>query len=220
MPCRILLALLHEGADGGRGAVQDRDLVVLHDLPPAIPGRGVRGALVHDPGRRVRQRPVDDVRMAGHPADVRGAPIHVIRLDVEDHLVGVARTYQITGGGVDDALRFRRRARRVQQVQELLRVDRHGRARLGLPVHDVRPPYVATRSHRRIDRVAEPARDQDMLDRRSAGDRLVGRGLEGGRLAPPPAAVGGDQDLRLGVVDPAGKGLGRKAAEDHRVGGA
>ena len=42
----------------------------------------------------------------------------------------------------------------------------------------------------------------DALDRGRVCERLVGRGLEADRLAPPPAAVGGDQDLRLGVVDP------------------
>ena len=88
---RQLHALLHERADGGRGAVQDRDLVVLDDLPPAVPGRGVRGALVQDPGRRVGERAVDDVAVAGHPADVGGAPVHVVGLDVEDRVVAERR---------------------------------------------------------------------------------------------------------------------------------
>ena len=38
------LALLHERADRGRGAVQDVDLVVLDDLPPAVPRRRVRAS--------------------------------------------------------------------------------------------------------------------------------------------------------------------------------
>ena len=56
-----------------------------------------------------------------------------------------------------------------------------------------------------------------MLDRRGLGDRLVDRRLERRRLAAPPAAVGGDDELGLGVVDPPGERLGREAAEDHRV---
>src|SRR3712207_8640932 len=37
--------------------------------------RGVRGALVHHLRRAVRERPVDHVGVAGHPADVGGAPV-------------------------------------------------------------------------------------------------------------------------------------------------
>ena len=42
--------------------------------------------------------------------------------------------------------------------------------------------------------------------------------LSADRLAAPVAAVGGDQDLRPAVVDPARQGLRREAAEDDRVG--
>ena len=34
---------------------------------------------------------VDDVRMAGDPADVGGAPVDVVRLEVEDVLMGRGR---------------------------------------------------------------------------------------------------------------------------------
>ena len=42
-------------------------------------------------------------------------------------------------------------------------------------------------------------------------------GLERDDLAATPAAVGGDDDVGLGVVDPIDDGLGGKAAEDDRV---
>ena len=47
-----VLTLLHECPDRGRGAVQDRDLVVLDDLPPAVPRRRVGRSLVQQPCRR------------------------------------------------------------------------------------------------------------------------------------------------------------------------
>ena len=155
--CRERLALLHEGADRGRGAVQDRDLVVLDDLPPAIPGRRVGRALVQDAGRRVGERPVDDVAVAGDPADVGGAPVDVVGLDVEHHLVAVRRAQEIARGRVQDALRLGGRARGVEQVEHVLRVDRDGRAVLGLAVDDVVPPVVATLGHGHG--VAGPAHD-------------------------------------------------------------
>ena len=51
-------------------------------------------------------------------------------------------------------------------------------------------------------------------------ERAVDRGLERGGGAAPVAAVGGDDDLRLGVVDAGGQGVGREPAEHHRVRGA
>ena len=84
----VLDAPLHAGADRGRGRVEDRHLVALDDLPPAVLGRVVGRALVHHDGRAVGERAVDDVAVAGDPADVGGAPVDVVVLEVEDELVG------------------------------------------------------------------------------------------------------------------------------------
>ena len=67
--------------------------------------------------------------------------------------------------------------------------------------------------------VAQPPHDQHVLDGRGRGDRLVRGGLEVHGLAPAPAAVGGDEQLRLGVLDAALERLGAEAAEDDRVRG-
>src|SRR5699024_9929778 len=75
--CGDLLAPLHEGADRRGGGVQGGDLVLLHDLPEPALVRSVRCALVHHLGGAVEQRPVGDVGVSGHPADVGGAPVHV-----------------------------------------------------------------------------------------------------------------------------------------------
>src|SRR4029079_17186687 len=48
---RVLDAPFHAGTDRGRRRVEDRDLVALDDLPPAVLGGEVRCALVHDPCR-------------------------------------------------------------------------------------------------------------------------------------------------------------------------
>ena len=83
--CRILGSPLHAGADRGRRRVHDRHAVALDDLPPDVLVRIVRRSLVHDAGRAVGERPVDDVAVAGDPADVGRAPVDVVvRLQVED----------------------------------------------------------------------------------------------------------------------------------------
>ena len=53
-----------------------------------------------------------------------------------------------------------------------------------------------------------------------SAERDVRRRLEQRGLAPAPAAVGGDEHLRLGVVDAVGQRVGREPAEHDRVGGA
>ena len=52
------------------------------------------------------------------------------------------------------------------------------------------------------------------------GARLVDRGLQRRGCAAAVAAVGGDHDLGLAVLEPGGQGVGGEAAEDHRVRGA
>src|SRR5690606_22285573 len=102
-----LLAPLHAGADGRGRGVDDGDAVHLDDLPPAAAVRGVRGALVGHLGGAVEQRAVDDVRVAGDPADVGGAPVDVrVRLEVERVLVRERRLREVAAGGVQDALRL------------------------------------------------------------------------------------------------------------------
>ena len=82
------VAPLHERADRGRRGVEDRDAVPLDDRPEPVLVRVVRRALVHDARRAVRERAVDDVGVAGDPADVGRAPVDVgVGVQVEDVLV-------------------------------------------------------------------------------------------------------------------------------------
>ena len=71
-------APLDEGADRGRRGVEDRRLVALDQLPPDPLVRVVRRPLPHHAGRPVGERAVDDVGVAGDPADVGGAPVDVL----------------------------------------------------------------------------------------------------------------------------------------------
>src|SRR5204863_8443603 len=70
---RVLRAPLDAGADRGRRGVHYRHAVALDDLPPDVLVRIVGSALVHHAGRAVGERAIDDVAVAGDPADVRRA---------------------------------------------------------------------------------------------------------------------------------------------------
>ena len=76
---RLLRADLAQHPDGGGRGVEDVHPELLRD-PPGPPAVGVVGhALVDHRGRAERQRAVDDVGVAGDPADVGHAPVHVVR---------------------------------------------------------------------------------------------------------------------------------------------
>ena len=76
-------------------------------------------------------------------------------------------------------------------------------------------PDVAPRRH--IDRRAGAPDDDDMVDAADLGDGRVGVGLERHLAAAAQAFVGGDDDVRLAVLDAAGERIGREAAEYHRM---
>ncbi len=100
----------------------------------------------------------------------------------------------------------------------MLAVERQCRAVRRLGIDDVVPPVVAPVDHRRIRRgVAEASNDENVVHRRGRQQRLVDRRLQEGGLPAPPAAIRGDDELRLRVVDPARQGFGREAAEDDGV---
>ena len=81
------LALAHQRANRGRSGVELVDLVLVADIPEAT-GVGIsRDTLEHDRGGPVAERAVDDVRVAGDPADVGGAPVDVAVVIIEDVLV-------------------------------------------------------------------------------------------------------------------------------------
>ena len=215
---RPLVAPLDEGADRRRGGIQGSDLVLLDDVPEPVLVGVLRHALEHDRRGAVDQGAVDDVAVAGDPADVGRAPVDVVGLEVEDVVMRERGTDCVTAGGVDDALGLGRGPRRVEDVEHVFGVDLDGLVVRRLAGDDVVPPDVTPLDH--VDVVTRPPDDEDLLDRRRLGQRLVDHLLEGHGAAGPHRAVAGDQELGLGVVDAVPEGVGREAAEDHGVGGA
>ena len=145
-----LVARLHQRADRGRRGVEDIDLVLVDDLPEPRHRRIIRHAFEHQRGGAVGERAIDDVAVAGDPADVGGAPINVAVVIVEDVLMRHRRVDQIAGGGVQHALRLAGRARGVEDEQRILRVHVGARALRGDHVLGLVVPDVTHRIH--VDR--------------------------------------------------------------------
>ena len=70
----------------------------------------VRHAFEHQRRRAVRERAVDDVAVAGDPADVGGAPVDVAVVIVEDVLMRQRGVDEIAAGRVQHALGLSGRA--------------------------------------------------------------------------------------------------------------
>ena len=126
----LLRAPLHEGPDGRGRRVEQRDPVLLDQVPEPVAARRVGRALVHHRRAAVRERAVHDVAVAGDPADVGGAPVDVgLGVHVEDVLVRERDLRQVAAGRVHDALGLAGGARRVEQEEQVLAVHRLGLGR-------------------------------------------------------------------------------------------
>ncbi len=212
-----LVAFAHQRADRGRCGVEDGDAEPVDRLPEAAEVRIIGDAVEHDGRRAIHQRAVDDVAVAGDPADVGGAPEDVVRPIVEDPVERRRGPDRIAAGGVDDALRLSGRSRRVEDEQRVLGVH-HLRLAVG------REAVAHARNSRRRGRPSSARRrrcgvttitvcDVAMLERR------VDVALQRDDLAAAHAFVGGDHRAGIAIGDAAGDAFRREAAEDDRMDG-
>src|SRR6185312_1589222 len=119
-----------------------------------------------------RERSVDDVAVAGDPADVGRAPVDIgVGFDVEHEAVRRGDAGQVAAAGVHDALRFRRGAGRVEQVEHLLGVERLCRAVARGLLDLLVPPDVAAGGPG--DVAARPPHDYHVLDRGAFAEDAV-----------------------------------------------
>ena len=155
----------HERANRSWRGVEDRDAVALDDLPEAILAGPVRCALIHQDGRAVCQRPIDDVAVTGDPADVRGAPIHIVFLQIEDPLRRRIGADKVAASRVDDPLRLTGGARGVEDVEHVLCIHLLGLTVVSGVEHQavipVVAPFLDVDFHRRA---LQPLHDDDVFD--------------------------------------------------------
>ncbi len=203
----------HEGAHGRGGAIENRDLVALDDFPEAVAARLIGRAFVHHDARAVRERPVDDVAVAGDPADVGGAPVDVVVAEIEDELRGPHALQEIAGGSVQHAFGFAGGAAGVEDVERMLGIEGKRGAILRGAFFEIVPPVVASLAPGDI--FAGAAHDDGFFDGGAIVHGGVGGFLERNDFAAAEAAVGGDEDFGFGVGDAVGQRRGAESAENH-----
>src|SRR5450759_740813 len=125
---RPLVALADEGAADGRGRIDGGCVVLLDDLPEAVRLRVGGQTLEEDAGGAAGQRTVHDVTVAGDPADVGGAEVDVVVVQVEHVLERVVHVQQVAAGAVEHALGPPGGAGGVENEERVLGVDGRGRA--------------------------------------------------------------------------------------------
>ena len=166
MLIRHLTTVLHEGPDRRRSGVEDRDAVLLNQLPERTRLRGSWGSLVHDGGRTIRQGSVDDVAVSGDPAHVSGAPVDVILTNIEDPLEGEVGPEVVAGCAVHHTLGLAGGTRCVEHEKTIFTSHRLGRAIAALPIDQLMPPKVAAIDH--LNRLLGALHHQHRLNRRTS----------------------------------------------------
>ncbi len=81
---------------------ENADTILLDDAPPAVELREIGSAFVHHAGRAGGEWSIDDVAVAGDPADIGRAPIGVFFLEIEDPFHGGGDVREIAAGGVQN----------------------------------------------------------------------------------------------------------------------
>ena len=142
-----LIAPANESADRRRRSIKNVDPIFLDDSPEPIRLGPVRRAFVHDDGRAIRERAINDVAVSGDPADIGRAPINIFIADIEDVFGGRINAHQITAGGVQNSFRFSGRSAGVKNVKRMLAVERRGRAVCIHVFQFPMPPNVAAFLH-------------------------------------------------------------------------
>ena len=104
------LAGAHQSANGRGRGIKNIDLMLVDDLPEAAGGGVSRHAFKHQRRRAIGQRSVENIAMAGHPADIGGAPVDIAVMIIEDILMRHRREDEIAPRRMHDALGRARRA--------------------------------------------------------------------------------------------------------------
>ena len=220
VPKDELVSPLDEGANGGGRGVEDGDLVVVDELPEAGVVGEVGRAFVHEDGGAVLQRAVDDVGVAGDPADVGGAEVDVVVAEIEDVFRREEGLDGVAAGGVDEALGLAGGSGGVKDVERVF--GAHRLAGAGRRSTSAR----ASSSHRSRPSVMEcvgagAAMDEDVF--RTEGQEVRASSTMDLSLTSEPrritAVLSEDCDAG-GVVDAVGYGVGGESAEDDGVDGS
>ena len=194
------IAHLQKGPDRRRSRVKNIYAIFLHHVPETARVRRPRCPLIHDAGRPVRQRPVDNIAVPRNPAHIRRTPVDIRLLSVKGPLKGHVGVEVVAPGGMYHPLWFTRGAAGIENKQQVLTIHGFsGAVRRGGGLY-LMPPHIAplgplhrllcTLHHQHIGHTGHGTLRQGLIHRR----------LERYGLILTKAAVSGDHHLGLSVI--------------------
>ena len=173
--------------------------IIFDDSPKSIRLRPVRRALIHQGGRAQCERTINNVTVAGDPADVRCAPVKILVAQIEDIFRRRINPEQIAAGGVQNSFRFSGRAAGVKNVKRMLGIECH-RLAIRIDVFQLAmPPNVAAFFH--VNFIARSPENDDTFDRGAAAESMIDILFQRDNRAAAIAAIRRDQRGRPTIRD-------------------
>ena len=194
--------------------------MLIDDLAHTRRGWPVRHPFEHQSGGAAGQRAVQQIAVAGDPADIGGAPVNIARVVIENVFKGGGRVDQIAAGGVQHPFRFTGGARGIEDEQRIFGVHLDG-AVFGAGVrHQIAPPQIA--AFLPVDFTAGTFQDHDVFNAVYVRvfQRVIDVFLQRDGATGAQPFIRGDHQARAGVDNASGHCLRREAAKNHRVDGA
>ena len=166
-----LITPADESADRGRRGVENVDPVLLDDSPEAVRFRPIWRPFIHERGRAVGERTINNIAMPRHPADVSRAPKNVFVANIEHVFRGRIDSDEITAGCVQNALRLPGRTAGVKNIKRMFAIEWRRRAIVVHILELAMPPDIPAFFH--VDFVVGALKNNHALDRRPAAQRLI-----------------------------------------------
>ena len=215
---RPLFTRAHKAANRRRRGVENRDLILFDQFPPAVGVRIARCAFVHDAGCAQNQGAVDDVAMTSDPTGVSGTPVDIIFFEIKDILERGGNVNLIAATSMQLTFRLAGGAGGVENEHRVFGVHLLGRA-VGTSLRpQVMPPEVAPFFP--LHSLTGALIDNHALDDRGFLQRLINNLFEIHGLVAQPGAIAGHDHFALRIVNAVGQGLFAKAAIDNAMNGA
>src|SRR5215469_14033486 len=121
------LTMTHQASDSRWRSVDNAHFEFLNNTPVAV-GIGIGGyAFEENAGNSIHEWTINNIAMSGNPADVGGAPVDIVLLDIENEFRCCINTDRIATLDVYHTFGLARAATCVKNVKQIFTIHRFTR---------------------------------------------------------------------------------------------